>query len=56
MTGKEEVAVTERLGGHGGGQQGSAHHEGGASASLCDDEVVDEQVGKNAAPGIEVHP
>ena len=29
-TGKEEVIVPGRQGGHGGGQGGAGHHEGGA--------------------------
>ena len=56
VTGKEEVVVSGRQGGHGGGQGGEGHYEGGASAIMWDDDVVDDQAGQNAAPGQEVYP
>ena len=54
VTGKEKQAVTGEQGVHGGGQCGTAHHEGGASACLWDGGVGNEQAGQDAAPGREV--
>ena len=51
VTGKEKQAVTGEQGVHGGGQCGTAHHEGGASACLWDGGVGNEQAGQDAAPG-----
>ena len=51
VTGKE--VATGGQGGHGGGQVGVVHHEGGASDSLWDYEGVAGQAGQDAAPDLE---